>query len=245
MDPFVHGAGRAAIGAGVLTLVTVAYFAVVMPALGFELVMFDDRAALLSWLGEGRHLGVYRVLFVLAFAVQLLLLPAPWALHRHLQASGRAERASGLLAVVATGAVAASLTGPLFAFGSAGLVLEAFATGQRDQAVLLGDLFADLTKDIRLFLNVVVGAWLALAGVDVVRRLRRRVAGGGIAVLGGLLTMVSAYKIVNPLTAAEDILSPFLGLGYLTLGVVLLRSSGPVSPPPAGSAATSAPPARR
>ncbi|HET8659627.1 MAG TPA: hypothetical protein VFM55_11580 [Micromonosporaceae bacterium] len=212
-------AGALAVAAGVAFLAMVTYlFAVLGPA-GLSVDMFDDPRALLPWVD--RHRGLYQGMWLLYLLSQVLLLPVPWLLGEHLGAR--------TAAVVGTVSVVIALVGLVVLLAASPVTADAYqqavqrGTAGGPEAVLtVHTVAADIGKDLRLVSEVLLGAWLILAGGDLRRRTGRR-GWWALAVLGGWAVLVAAWKLVQPAMPLEDWLGFLLGAGYAGLGAGLLR----------------------
>lgn len=205
--------GRLAIGAGVVFFVANAYLFLVLGGAGWTLEMFDDPSLLLDWVHE--HQKLYQGLWLLYFVSQALLLLVPWRLGEQL-----GERAVGLLGTIA---VAIAIVGLVVIFAASPVTARAYQDVGGAGVLVLHELAADLGKYLRLFSQLLLGVWMVLAG----RRLHAR-TGARLwwlfGALGAWTLLVSAWKLLDPLMPLEDWLGFLLGLGYLGLGIGLLRT---------------------
>jgi hypothetical protein len=226
--------GISALVAGALFFFTVVYAFVVMAGFGFTQEMFDHRALLLPWVAD--HAGLYRGLWLLYFASQLFLLPVPLALYaltRH--HDGRGSGIAAPCAVAGVAAVVMAMVGLVVIYTTSAPVARAFveaapSSPERAGVLLLGDLFADVGKELRLFSELLLGVWLGGTGAVLLRR-SRPVLGGAMAGIGGCTLLVAILKISDPRNPLEDFLGLFLAVCYAVIGVGLLRSGGPARPP--------------
>ena len=219
--------GVSALVAGALFFSTVVYAFGVMSVFGFTQEMFDDRALLLAWVAD--HTGLYRGLWLLYFASQVFLLPVPLALYTLIRRDD--ARGSGIAApcaVAGGAAVVMAMVGLVVIYTTSTPVARAFveatpSSPEQASVLLLGDLFADVGKELRLFSEVLLGVWLGGTGAVLLRRLR---SGAGWAMLGiGACTLlVALLKILDPRNPLEDFLGLFLVGGYVVIGVRLLQS---------------------
>ena len=221
--------GVSALVAGALFFSTVVYAFGVMSAFGFAQEMFDDRALLLPWVAD--HAGLYRGLWVLYFASQAFLLPVPSALYALIRRGDGGGRASGIAAACAVAGVAAvvmAMVGLVVIYATSPSVARAFveaapSSPERAGALLLGDLFADTGKEIRLFSELLLGAWLGGTGAALLRGSRSDAAGWAMLGIGGCTLSVAVLKILDPLNPLEDFLGLLLAAGYVVIGARLLR----------------------
>lgn len=230
LDPslLLRVGGISALIAGALFFLTVAYAFGVMAGFGFAQEMFDDRALLLPWVAD--HAGLYRGLWLLYFASQVVLLPVPLALYTLIRQEDDA-RGSGIAApcaVAGGAAVIMAMVGLVVIYTTSAPVARAFveatpSSPEQASVLLLGDLFADVGKELRLFSELLLGVWLGGTGAVLLRRLR---SGAGWAMLGiGACTLcVALLKILDPSNPLEDFLGLFLAGGYVVIGVRLLQS---------------------
>ena len=219
--------GISALVAGALFFSTVVYAFGVMSGFGFTQEMFDDRALLLPWLAD--HTGLYRGLWLLYFASQMFLLPVPLALYALVRRDD--GRRSGIVAPCAVAGVAAvvmAMVGLVVIYATSAPVARAFvetssSSPERSSILLLGDLFADLGKEIRLFSELLLGVWLGGTGAALLRGRRSDAAGWAMLSVGGCTLCVAVLKIFDPLNPLEDFLGLLLAGGYVVIGVRLLR----------------------
>jgi hypothetical protein len=208
-------AARLSLAAGVVFLLTVAYLFTVLPATGWDLAMFDDPAALLPW--AAAHPRVYQGLWLLYFASQACLLGVPVLLRR---------TTGALAATLGTSAVVLAMTGLGVLVAVSPVLARAYAaagSGPDPAAVLLlHDVTADVGKDLRLLSEVLLGLWLVLAGRGLRLATGAR-AWWALSALGAWTVVVALVKLAVPTIGLEDWLGFLLGLGYLALGVGLLR----------------------
>ncbi len=211
-------AGWLSLGAGGLFFLTVAYLFGVMTATGWTIAMFDAPVDLLVWING--HQRVYQGLWVLYFLSQVLLLAVPVLL-----SSGPARAT----AVFGTAAVVLAMVGLVVIFAVSPVLAQAYheatttESGSSAASVLvLHDVMADVGKNIRLFSELLLGAWLVLLGRQLRRDLRQR-RWWGLVALGCWTVAVAAIKLIVPTTGLEDWLGFLLGGGYVAMGVGLLR----------------------
>ena len=209
--------GRLAIGAGVAFRVASLYLFVVLSGAGWTIDMFDEPGQLLPWVAD--HQRLYQGLWLLYFCSQALLLVVPWRLGEHL-----GDRATGVLGTVA---VAIAIIGLVVIFGASPVTARAYQDGAAGPVMLvLHELSADLGKYLRLFSQLLLGAWMALVG-DQLRTRTGRQLWWLFSALGAWTLLVSAWKLADPHMPLEDWLGFLLGLGYLGLGIGLLRTRVP------------------
>lgn len=213
-----RAAGWLLMGAGVMFLVTVGYLFTVLPATGWSIDMFDAPADLLAWIA--RHERVYQVLWVLYFASQMCLLAVPVLL------SGPGGRVA---AVFGTAAVVLAMAGLALLFAVSPVLAQAYHQATEvgsdvssADVLVMHDLTADIGKDLRLFSELLLGVWLTITGRGLQRRSRQR-RWWALSVLGCWTLFVAAVKLFDPTIGLEDWLGFLLGMGYLALGVELLR----------------------
>jgi hypothetical protein len=228
--------GISAILAGVLFFLTVIYALGFMSSVGFTQEMFDDRRLLLPWVAD--HTKVYSGLWLLYFASQMFLLPVPLALYtltRHFGGWGSGVAAP--CAVAGTTAVTMAMVGLIVIYTTSPLVAHAYVDASpssldKDSVLLLGDLFADVGKEIRLFSEVLLGVWLSGTGAMLVHQTRSSVVSWATLGIGGYALCVAILKILDPMNPLEDTLGLLLAMGYVGIGTQLLRSSGRVAASP-------------
>src|SRR3712207_7039642 len=187
LDPslLLRVGGISALVAGALFFLTVAYAFGLMAGFGFTQEMFDDRALLLPWVAE--HAGLYRGLWLLYFASQVFLLPVPLALYTLIrQEDARGSGIAAPCAVAGGAAVVMAMVGLVVIYTTSAPVARAFveatpSSPEQASVLLLGDLFADVGKELRLFSELLLGVWLGGTGAVLLRRLR---SGAGWAMLG-------------------------------------------------------------
>ena len=219
--------GISALVAGALFFSTVVYALGVMSGFGFTQEMFDDRTLLLPWVAD--HVGLYRGLWLLYFASQVFLLPVPLALYALVRRDdGRGDGIAAPCAVAGVAAVVMAIVGLVVIYATFAPIARAFvetSSSSPDQAnvLLLGDLFADVGKEVRLFSELLLGVWLGGTGAALLRGKRSDAAGWAILIIGGCTLCVAVLKILDPLNPLEDFLGLLLAGGYVVIGVRLLR----------------------
>lgn len=220
--------------AGLTFFFTVVYLFTILAGAGLNIDMFDDHRALLPWVAE--HTDLYRVMWALYFISQAFLLPVPWLIRARL-ASGPGSPAAIASAVIGTAAITLSLVGLIAIFTASPILARAYvgaAATDQTQILLLAELFADFGKEVRLFSEVLLGAWLAHTGYRLTRSSRARAFGWPILAVGAYTVAVAAIKIVDPFSPLEDTLGFILGLTYCGLGWGLSRCDENASPATAG-----------
>lgn len=214
-------AGWLSLGAGAMFIVTVGYLFGVLPATGWTIDMFDSPAELLVWI-DG-HERVYQGLWLLYFVSQMFLLAVPVLL-----SVPRARVA----AVFGTAAVVLAMVGLALIFAVSPVVAQAYAaataTGSTSSAtsvLVLHDVTADMGKVLRLFSELLLGVWLILLGRQLRHTLGQR-RWWGLSILGCWTIAVAGAKLFQPTISLEDWLGFLLGMGYIALGIGLLRHTG-------------------
>jgi len=206
--------GWLAIGAGIAFFAADAYLFGVLGAAGWNIDMFDRTGELLEWVYG--HQRLYQGLWLLYFASQALLLVVPWRLGGHL-----GDPSTGLLGTVS---VAIAIVGLGIAFAISPVTAQAYHDRVDLGSVLaLHSALADIAKDLRLFSEVLLGVWLAVAG----RQLRRRTghrAWWTLTALGAATSAVAVWKLLDPQMPVEDYLAFVLGVTYVVMGVAFLRA---------------------
>ncbi len=190
--------------------------------------MLDQRAVLLPWVAQ--HTAIYGGLWILYFLSQMLLLPVPHALTQAIALDD--QRGAALVRVCARigyGAILLALVGLCIVYTSSLLIARAYideAVGvNAPTIVLLGDLFADIGKEIRLFSEVLLGIWLGTSGIVLLRYKQFRIESWIVCAVSAYTLVVALVKIANPLNPLEDTLGLFLAVSYVVIGIVLLRQS--------------------
>ncbi len=220
--------GISALVAGALFFSTVVYAFGVMSVVGFTQEMFDDRALLLAWVAD--HTALYRGLWLFYFASQVFLLPVPLALYALIRRDdGRGSEIAAPCALAGVAAVVMAMVGLVVIYATSPPVARAFveaAPSSPEQAsvLLLGDLFADVGKEIRLFSELLLGVWLGGTGAVLLRRSWSDATSWAMVGIGVCTLCVAILKILDPLNPLEDFLGLFLAAGYVVIGVRLLRS---------------------
>lgn len=213
-----RAAGWLSVGAGVMFLVTVGYLFTVLPATGWSIAMFDAPADLLLWVD--RHQRIYQVLWLLYFVSQTCLLAVPLLLS---SLGGRAA------AVFGTTAVVLAMVGLALLFAVSPVVARAYSEAvvpgselSEAGVLVVHDVLADIGKDLRLFSELLLGVWLVSTG-RLLRRESHHRRWWALSALGCWTFVVAAVKLLDPTIGLEDWLGFLLGMGYLVLGVGLLR----------------------
>jgi len=202
-------------------IVTVGYLFTILPATGWSIAMFDAPADLLAWInGHGR---IYQVLWLLYFGSQMCLLAVPALLSGP---GGRVGAVFGMAAVILAmvGLALLFAVSPVLALAYNEAVVPGSTVSPAAVLVMHG-LAADIGKDLRLFSELLLGVWLIGLGRGL-RRDNNQRRWWVLSALGGWTFAVAAIKLFDPTISLEDWLGFLLGLGYLGLGVGLLRPSG-------------------
>ena len=219
--------GVSALVAGALFFSTVVYAFGVMSVFGFTQEMFDERALLLAWIAE--HTGLYGGLWLLYFASQVFLLPVPLALYALTRRdNGRVSGIAAPCAVAGVAAVVMAMVGLVVIYATSPPVARAFveaspSSPEQASVLLLGDLFADIGKEIRLFSELLLGVWLGGTGAALLLRSQLDATSCAMVGIGVCTLCVAILKILDPLNPLEDFLGLFLAVGYIVIGVRLLR----------------------
>lgn len=219
--------GISALVAGALFFSTVVYALGVMSGFGFTQEMFDDRTLLLPWVAD--HASLYRGLWLLYFASQVFLLPVPLALYALVRRDdGRRSGIAAPCAVAGVAAVTMAMVGLVVIYATFAPVAHAFvetssSSPERAGVLLLGDLFADVGKEIRLFSELLLGVWLGGTGAALLRGTRSGAIGWAMLSIGGCTLGVAVLKILDPLNPLEEYLGLLLAGVYVVIGVRLLR----------------------
>ncbi len=228
LDPslLLRVGGISALIAGALFFFTVVYAFVIMSRFGFTQEMFDDRALLLPWVAA--HADLYRGLWLLYFASQVFLLPVPLALYILVRHDGPGAGIAAPCAVAGVAAVVVAMVGLVVIYTTSPPVARAFveaapSSPEQASALLLGDLFADTGKELRLFSELLLGVWLGGTGAVLLRQ-SRSVLGWAMVGIGGCTLLVAILKILDPRNPLEDFLGLFLAGCYVMIGFRLLRS---------------------
>lgn len=214
------------VGAGVALFATVAYLFTVLRQAGLDLAMFDEPDRLLVWVsGHGRQ---YQGMWLLYLLSQALLLCVPWLLAE--------QYAARAVAVLGTASVVIAMTGLATLYAAGPVTAEAYqaalaGNGSPPAVLAMHTLVADIGKDLRLFSEALLGAWLVLMG----HRLARGAGGRAwwlLVALGAWSTMVAVWKLLDPTMPLEDWLGFLLGTGYLGFGAALIwLAAGPGTRP--------------
>lgn len=217
VDSRHRAAGWLLISAGVMFLVTVSYLFVVLPATGWSIAMFDAPADLLTWIAD--HGRVYQLLWLLYFVSQMCLLAVPALLSNPQRPAAAFGTTSVVLAM--TGLALLFAASPVLARAYSEALVSASSVSQSN-VLALHDVVADIGKDLRLFSELLLGVWLTSTGLLLERQSHHR-RWWVLSALGGWTFLVAGIKLFVPTLALEDWLGFTLGLGYLALGVGLLR----------------------
>jgi uncharacterized protein DUF4386 len=219
--------GISALVAGGLFFATVVYAFGVMSGFGFTQEMFDDRVLLVPWVAD--HACLYRGLWLLYFASQVFLLPVPLALYALVRRDdGRRSGLAAPFALAGIAAVVMAMVGLVVIYATSAPIARAFvetssSSPERASVLLLGDLFADVGKEIRLFSELLLGVWLGGTGAALLCGTRSDAVGWSMLIIGGCTLCVAVLKILDPLNPLEDFLGLLLAGGYVVIGVRLLR----------------------
>src|SRR5918998_6731079 len=215
--------GISALVASLLFFFTVVYAFVIMSRFGFTQEMFDDRALLLPWVAA--HADLYRGLWLLYFASQVFLLPVPLALYALVRRDdGRGDGIAAPCAVAGVAAGVIAMGGLVVIYATFAPIARAFvetssSSPEGASVLLLGDLFADVGKEVRLFSELLLGVWLGGTGAALLRGTRSDAAGWTMLIISGCTLCVAILKILDPLNPLEDFLGLLLAGGYVVIGV--------------------------
>jgi hypothetical protein len=102
-------------------------------------------------------------------------------------------------------------------------VAAANAAEAQSLILVMSDLMTDMPKEIRLFSEVILAAWLLICGYLFGNTNRSKNVGWLVLIVGGWTLFVVILKIFNPLIPLEDFLGLLLALTYISVGVHLLR----------------------
>lgn len=225
-NQWIRIARLCAIAAGASILLTSAYFAIVLPYFGFEFSMLDDYQATIDWYISDKTSGLFQGLMIFYFISQLVLLPLPIAAHKVLSTQENSVYSS-CLAIIGTAAAILAMAGPIVIFANTPELVRAASEGVVPSSVIemTANMFADLTKDFRLFSELLVGIWLVGLGLIVGLRTGQKIKSYLITLFGAAIFIIPAVKLVNPYDPMEDVIGLVLAISFFVIGSLLPKHS--------------------
>ena len=221
-DPaLVRFGGAGAVLSGVAFVCTVAYTFGYLASLGLSVELLDAPARLLPWIHA--HTAAYMGLWGIFVLSLLLLLPAPLGLA---EVAGRRRATTRVATAVGFAGIVVGLVGAMVNTATApalGVASQQLGAMLLPGVLLLSDLMGSLGLYLRLLSEGLIGIWLGLTGLVLLRH-------AGWPRLGRVQIGVAAVTLVVALAKALYLADwePFLGLwlavAYLVLGVALLRA---------------------
>ncbi len=218
-------AWKSSAAAAASIFLTSIYFAVILPLFGFTFEMLDDHVAAINWYVEANTSGVFQGLMVCYFISQLLLLPVPFALHNIVSKEHNSVYSFYFALIGTVGAIIA-MAGPIFVFANIPELTNTAAKNvvSIDTMVMTGNMFADLTKDFRLFSEILIGIWLIGFGFMIARNTAHRVKSLIIGVFGIAIFIIPAIKLADPYMHSEDYIGLILAMCFILLSAVAHKS---------------------
>lgn len=219
---WINIARLCAIAAGASILLTSIYFAVVLPYFGFEFTMLDDYLSTIDWYVNEGTSGLFQGLMVLYFISQFVLLPLPFAAHKVLSTEENSVYSS-CLAIIGTAAAILAMAGPIVIFANTPELVRVASEGVVPSSVIemAANMFADLTKDFRLFSELLVGIWLIGLGLIVGLKTGQKFKSYLIALFGAAIFVIPAIKLVDPYDPMEDVIGLVLAVSFFVIGSLL------------------------
>lgn len=216
---------RFAGAAGILILLTSIYFALIMPAFGFEFSMLDDYTKKISWYTNNDTAGgIFQGLMMLYFISQLVLLPLPFAIHKVL-AKGHNRVYSTLFAMIGTAGAIIAMVGPVIIFANTPELVRVAQEGliQSEVIEMNAHMFADLTKDFRLFSELLIGIWLMGVGFLFAKSNKQNLLFYSIGLLGIAILIIPAVKLIYPYNPIEDFIGVLLACAFFLIMSTIYR----------------------
>jgi len=218
-------AWKSAVAAAVGIFITSIYFALVLPYFGFTFEMLDDEVATIQWYLRNNTAGIYQGLMILYFISQLLLLPLPYALHK-ITAKKTNEAYSSYFTIIGTAGIVIALIGPIFLFAN---IPELYTTAKAglvstETMVMTSNMFADLTKDFRLFSEILIGIWLIGFSFTNLKNAIHKVMTFVIGLFGVSILVIPAIKLADPYMDTEDYIGLVLCVCFILLAIVAYKS---------------------
>lgn len=226
--------GWSAILSGTFFLVVTIYIFGILGAIGFDPVMFDDHTLLHPWVVQNARL--YQLSWLFYYLTQFFLLPVPLVLAHYLKGNNDRQTALAQLSkTIGTASITIAILSPVIFYTISPITAKAYVAASNSaeaQALVLvmSDLMTDIPKEIRLFSEVILGAWLLICGYLFWDTNRSKSVGWLVMIVGGWTLAVVILKIFNPLTPLEDFLGLLLTFTYIPVGVHLLRIKRPQTP---------------
>ncbi|MEW7290300.1 hypothetical protein [Aquimarina sp. 2304DJ70-9] len=214
-------AWKSAAAAASSIFLTSIYFAVILPLFGFTFDMLDDHAAAINWYVDAKTSGVFQGLMVCYFISQLLLLPVPFALHNIVSREHNSVY-SFYFALIGTAGTIIAMVGPIFVFANIPELTNTAAKNivSIDTMIMTGNMFADLTKDFRLFSEILVGIWLIGFGFMIAKNTVHKVKSLIIGVFGIAIFIIPAIKLADPYMHSEDYIGLVLAMCFVLLSIL-------------------------
>ncbi|MBQ4820750.1 hypothetical protein [Aquimarina sp. MMG016] len=218
-------AWKSSAAAAASIFLTSIYFAIILPLFGFTFEMLDDHVAAINWYVKAKASGVFQGLMICYFISQLVLLPVPFALH-NLVSKTHNSVYSFYFALLGTAGVIIAMAGPIFIFANIPELANAAVKGMVpvDILVMTGNMFADLTKDFRLFSEILLGIWLMGFGFMISKSTAHKVKSLIIGVFGITVFVIPAIKLADPYMHSEDYIGLVLAGCFILLSIVAYKS---------------------
>lgn len=223
----VRISGWSAVLSGLFFVLVTAYLFGFLMAFGFQIEMLDDHTLLQPWVFYTGK--IYQMAWLLYFLTQFFALLIPVGIAEFFST----EKGEKLVAlnkvgkVLGVSSITLAMLGPIIFYAITPVIANAYMTvdGASSQTLVLimNDLLADVSKEVRLFTEVILGIWLMLTGYLFVSTKRAVGVGRTVFALGVIITVIPAYKIFNPNTPLEDYLGLVLAAVFLVLGWHMLR----------------------
>ena len=218
-------AWKSSAAAAASIFLTSMYFAVILPLFGFTFEMLDDHAAAINWYSEAKGSGIFQGLMIFYFISQFLLLPVPFALHNILSQEHNSVY-SFYFSLIGTAGAIIAMAGPIFIFANIPEITNTATKGiiPMDIMVMTGNMFADLTKDFRLFSELLIGMWLAGFGFLIGKNTTHRIKSLIIGIFGVAIFFIPAIKLADPYMNSEDYIGLILATSFILLSIVAYKS---------------------
>ncbi len=218
-------AWKAATAAAVSIFLTSIYFIIILPLFGFTFEMLDNHAAAINWYSESKGTGIFQGLMIFYFSSQLLLLPVPFAVHNVFLKEGNSVY-SFLFALVGTVGSIIAMVGPIFLFANIPEVTSTSLKGTvpMEIMVMTSNMFADLTKDFRLFSEILIGIWLVGLGFIIGKNTIQKIKFIVLGVLGMIIFIIPVIKLIDPYMNSEDYIGLVLAFCFILLAIVSYKA---------------------
>jgi hypothetical protein len=219
---FIRTAGTLSIFAGIIALVSVFYIFIVLGGMGLEMKMFEDTRALLGWIKMNSF--YYSILWLHHILIAILMVPVTLAasqiFRQHNNQSSTLTIASYLIGLCGFYLLIISA---IVLFTISPLTAKAFNQGI-DNSVLLHEIFVSLGMQFRLFGEFMIGLWIAVIGIHIIRKHKVDSFGWyciSFALISSVITIGKSFDVFD----WEPLLGIALAFTYIWLGWVMRQKA--------------------